>query len=120
MSVAWFVELERGPSRIPTKGSADGPCSTYTAARSNGRGAHHLVLPHRRRLRHPQPQRTTLRVPQKACRLGGHHPRSLPATARRRVGALFPARRPEVLQRPLPRGGRVSPFLVPSAGKEAP
>ena len=47
-------------------GALDDPKTPYPPIHPNGRGHNCLVLPHRRRLRQPQPERTALRVPQAA------------------------------------------------------
>src|SRR5215203_1507856 len=45
----------------PHQGAKDGPTQPYPTPRRHGRGPHRPVLPHRRRLRPPQPEREALR-----------------------------------------------------------
>src|SRR5215203_540107 len=103
----------------PHQGAKDGPTQPYPTARPNGRGPQRPVLPHRRRLRPPQPQGEALRIHKAACRLGGHNPRPPAAAAGRGVRALLLARCPAVLLPPVPRGRGASPFLVAPQGEEA-
>src|SRR5215203_6134480 len=88
----------------PHQGAKDGPTQPYPTPRRHGRGPHRPVLPHRRRLRPPQPQGEALRIHKAACRLGGHNPRPPAAAAGRGVRALLLARCPAVLLPPVPRG----------------
>src|SRR5215203_1538390 len=103
----------------PHQGAKDGPTQPYPTPRRHGRGPHRPVLPHRRRLRPPQPEREALRASQAACRLGGHRARALPAAEGRGERALLPAGRRAVLLAPVPRGGGALSFLVPPKGEEA-
>src|ERR687897_441801 len=105
-------EIKRGPSGFPTKGAPDGPQRAYPTVPPPGRGYNRFVLPDRRRLPTPQPQRAPLRVPQETLGLGGHHPRALSTTARDRVRTLLLARGHPLLLPPFPRGGRSLSFLV--------
>src|SRR5215204_3359696 len=104
MSVAWIESRKRAIVVSPRQGATDGPTQPYPTARPNGRGPHRPVLPHRRRLRPPQPQGEALRIHKAACRLGGHNPRPPAAAAGRGVRALLLARCPAVLLPPVPRG----------------
>src|SRR5215204_932890 len=104
MSVAWIERRKRAIVVSPRQGATDGPTQPYPTARPNGRGPQRPVLPHRRRLRPPQPQGEALRIYRAACRLGGHNPRPPAAAAGRGVRALLLARCPAVLLPPVPRG----------------
>src|SRR5215204_5491795 len=103
----------------PHQGAKDGPTQPYPTPRRHGRGPHRPVLPHRRRLRPPQPEREALRASQAACRLGGHRARALPAAEGGGERALLPAGHRAVLLPPVPRGGGTLSFLVPPKGEEA-
>src|SRR5215208_7907671 len=103
----------------PHQGEKDGPTQPYPTPPPDGRGPHGALLPHRRCLRPSQPPCPKLRVHKAPLGLGSHRPRPLPAAAGRGKRALVLARRPEVLLPLVPRGGRVAPFLVPSALEEA-
>src|SRR5919202_541989 len=119
MCVAW-IEGRKGAIVVsPREGATDGPYQPYPTPRPNGRGPHRPVLPHRRRLRSPQPRQEALRIAQAALGLGGHHPRPLAATAGRGVRAFLLARCPEVLLAPVPWGGRASPFLLAPRSAQA-
>src|SRR5919107_3899313 len=119
MSVAW-IESRKGAIIVsPREGATDGPTQPYPTPRPNGRGPHRPLLPDRRCLRPPQPQREVLRIHKAALGLGGHNPRPLAAASRRGVRALLFARCPEVLLPPVPGGRGASPFLVASQGEEA-
>src|SRR5215204_1457748 len=120
MCVAWIqYEIEKGPSDSPTKGTSDDPSAAYSHPRFPGRGDHRSVLPHRRRLRLPQPKRAWLRLAQEALRLGGAYPGALPAVAGCGERTLVLARRPEILFAPVPWSGGAASFLVASAGEKA-
>src|SRR5215217_3684187 len=119
MSVAWIESRKRAIVVSPRQGATDGPTQPYPTPRPNGRGPQRPVLPHRRRLRPPQPQGEALRIHKAACRLGGHNPRPPAAAAGRGVRALLLARCPAVLLPPVPRGRGASPFLVAPQGEEA-
>src|SRR5829696_8920576 len=93
----------------PHQGAKDGPTQPYPTPRRHGRGPHRPVLPHRRRLRPPQPRREALRASQAACRLGGHRARALPAAEGGGERALLPAGHRAVLLPPVPRGGGLYP-----------
>src|SRR5918995_2262471 len=92
MSIAWFVEIKRGPSVVPTKGASDGPSRAYPTVGPPGRGYNHFVLPGGRCLPPAQPQSRTLRLPQATLGLGDPRPRALPTAPSPRVRALFLAR----------------------------
>src|SRR5215207_8428122 len=113
MSVAGFVEIERGSSEVRSKGATDDPRTPYPTVCANGRGAHCAVLRGGRRLPPPQPEGRPLRGPQAALGLGGHHPRPSPATASHGEPALLPARRRTILRAPVPGGGRPLALVVP-------
>src|ERR671910_770123 len=81
MRVAWFAEIKRGPSVVPTKGASDDPSREYPRGRPLGRGDHCPVLRDRRHLPPPQSQRPALRIPQAALGPGGHHPRAVPTAS---------------------------------------
>src|SRR5215211_5410878 len=120
MGVARFAEIKRGPSGLPpTKGAPDGPRAPYPTLRPNGRGAHHPLLPHRRRIPPPQPPRPMLRVHKEALGLGGHRAGPLRAVAGHRERALVPARCRAVLLAPVPGSRGAAPFLVPPKGEAA-
>src|SRR5215207_5476228 len=120
MCVAWIGhEIERAIINSPHQGAKDGPTQPYPTPRTHGRGPHGTLLPHRRRLRRPQPPRPLLRLPQASLGLGGHHLGTLSTAAGHRERALVLARCPEVLLASVPRRGWVAPLLVPSALEEA-
>src|SRR5919112_5715814 len=114
MSVARFVEIERGSSEVRSKGATDDPRTPYPTVCANGRGAHRTVLQGGRRLPPPQPEGRALQDPQAALGLGGHHPHPVPAAAGHREPAVLPARCRTILGAPVPRGGRPLALLVPS------
>ena len=97
-------------------GALDDPKTPYPQIHPNGRGHNCLVLPHRRRLRQPQPERAALRGPQAALRFRGHNPRSVPATAN--CGASSQSAPSYATLRGSSRtsspGGQPCPFLLPS------
>src|SRR5215203_3579260 len=118
MSVAWFGEIKQRPSGFPSKGATDGPPRAYPRVHPPGRGDHHLVLSHRRRLPNPQSERATVRSPQTAFGFGGRNPCALPAVAGHRVRTLFLARGRSLFLSPIPRRSRSSSLLVSSEGTQ--
>src|SRR5215216_3440125 len=55
MSVAWFRSRKRAIIVSPPQGATDGPAPAYLVAHFSGRSSDRALLPHRRRLHHPQP-----------------------------------------------------------------
>src|SRR5918999_1468856 len=119
MRVAWFAEIKRGPSVVPTKGASDDPSREYPRGRPLGRGDHCPVLRDRRHLPPPQSQRPALRIPQAALGPGGPHPRAVPTASWCGVLPRLLARSRPLLLPPLPRRGRPCSFLFSSPHPQA-
>src|SRR5215203_3670881 len=120
MCVAWIGhEIERAIIDSPHQGATDGPTQPYPTPRPHGRGRDGAVLPHRRRLRPPQPAGGHVRIAQAALGLGGADARPPAAAAGRGERAVVPARRREVLRTPLPGRGRAPSFLLAPPREEA-
>src|SRR5215208_1072653 len=119
MCVAWLDELKRGSSVVPTKGAPDDPSTAYPTSRTPGRSHNHPVLRDRRRLSNTQPACGSLRFPQEALGLRGHHPRHLPTASGRGILSLLLARGRPLFRPPLPKDRRPPSLLVPPPPAQA-
>src|SRR5215210_101924 len=113
------LTVQRRPSESPAKGTSDGPPQHYPTRGVPGKGRDGALLPHRRRLRPPQPAREHVWLAQAALGLGGTDARPPAAVAGRGERAVLPARCREVLRAPLPGRGGAPPFLVAPTREEA-